>query len=112
MPRSYSRSGANPSPSRRIRGALQVNEVLDHRFAERRELDHDACRQHPGLERKISTSEARRAAERSGDVPHRAEVAHLFNGHSHDHAPPARHGFALDLRQAFGLTVAQAERRI
>ena len=60
-------------------GPLEVDEVLQHRFAERRELDDDAGRQVAGVEREVAAPEARRAAERRSDVPHRREVPHLLD---------------------------------
>ena len=69
--------------------ALQEDEMLQHRFAERRELHDDARGQIARVERKIGASEPRRPADGSGDVPHRREVAHLVDRHIDDRAPPA-----------------------
>src|SRR6478609_4777060 len=60
-------------------GPLEVHEMLDHRLVERRQLDHDPGREIAGIERKIATSEAWRAAECGSDVPHRRQVTHLLD---------------------------------
>jgi hypothetical protein len=69
-----------------------MNEVLQDLRIERRELHDDACRQRTGIQRKVAAAETRRAAERSRDVPHRGEMAHLVDGHFQNRASPARHG--------------------
>ena len=90
----------------RSRGPLEVYEVLDHGLAERRQLDHDARRKIARIERKVTATEARRAAQSGGDVPYRRQVTHLLDRHLHDHAPPTRdrHGFAR--AQAFRFPTA------
>ena len=84
----------------RVRGPLQVDEVLQHRLAERRQPDDHARRQAAGIEREVAAAEARRAAERGGDVPHRGEVPHLLDRDAQDGAAPARRRLGFRGRRA------------
>ena len=75
--------------------------MLQHRLAERREPDHHARRQAPGSSGKLPPPEARAAAQRRGDVPHRGEMPHLLDRDLEDGAAPARHGLRFRARQSF-----------
>ena len=108
-------SGAKPSPSGSVESVrpLEVDEVLQHRLAERRELDDDAGRQTAGIEREVAATEARRAAERGGDVPHRGEVPHLLDRHLEDRRGASARRRRLRRRAAPPrCPLLQAERRV
>ena len=69
--------------------------MLQHRVAERCELDHDAGRQTARIERKVAATKTRGAAERRGDVPDGGQMPHFIGRHCEDGPPPAIHGFGL-----------------
>ena len=92
-----------------FRRPLEVDEVLQHRLAERRQSNYHVGRKPAGVEWKIHAAEAWRTAERRGDVPHGGEMAHLLDGHAENLAAPAGRGIGFRGRQAFLFTGLQAE---
>src|SRR6185437_10999785 len=60
-------------------------------------------------EREIGAADARAAAERRGDVPHRQQVPHLLDRDIEQHAAPAAYRRRLGRIQALPLAVLQAE---
>ena len=85
--------------------------MLQRVGVEGRELDHHARRQLARIEREVAAADARTAAERRGDVPHRGEVTHLLDGHIEQYRFQRRTAVGLLGVQPLGLPVLQAERR-
>jgi hypothetical protein len=87
-----------------------MDEVLQGRFSERHQLDHDASGQKAGVEREVAATETWCAAQSGRDVPDRREVRHLLDRHAQDDLLPARHGFGFFARESVVRSAAQAER--
>jgi hypothetical protein len=100
--------GRKTSPSGSLEWAVEIDEMLQHRFAEWRQPDDHVGGQPAGIERKIQPSGS--AAIRPAEVMfHTAEMAHFFHSYFQDGAAPTPGGGGFGRAQAFFHTALQAE---
>src|SRR6185503_12261295 len=93
------RGGAPPVAHRRLEaftvrlgralGTLEIDEMLQHRLIERRQLHDHAGGQIPRIDGEVAPAEARCAAECRGDVPYGAEMSHVLDGDVENATAPA-----------------------